>query len=98
MSDIEKVTHRIVENTMSYICPASVCEVPTIIQHAKPKSSCLDYLRTPLLNITLPAHIQNLTHLINNYFKSGTIPRKPEKALITPLLKNTPMDRNTLTT
>ena len=86
MSDIEKPTQRVVEHRMTDIYAATMCEVQTIIQHAKPNSSCLDPLPTSLLNSTLPAHIQILTHLINTYFKSGTVPRELKKAAVTRLL------------
>ena len=86
MSDIETPTQRIVEHPMTDMCAATTCEVQTIIQRAKPKSSCLDPLPTPLLKSTLPAHIQILTHLINTSFKSDTVPRELKKAAVTPLL------------
>ena len=61
MSDIETLTQKIVENPMTDICAATLCDGQNIIQDVKPKSSCLDPLPTPLLKNTLPAHNQILT-------------------------------------
>ena len=55
-----------------YMCCNCVRSVEHYNTHdAKPKSSCLNPLSTPLLKSTLPAHIQTLTHLSNREFFHG---------------------------
>ena len=93
MSNSETPAQRVIEHPMTDLVATSEGEMQRIIQAAKTKSLSLDPLPTSLLKNTLSAHIPTLTHLINFFFESGTVPWELKKAVITLLLKSLPFEK-----
>ena len=83
-------------STLTSLSETSTEEVVKIIMASKSKSCSLDILPTELLKETLPSHVKTITKLVNQSFTHGIYPDDFKRAVVTPLLKKSTLDRNTL--
>ena len=76
--------------------PASLSEVKAAILSLSNSTCALDFLPTSLLKSCLDVLLPPITTLLNLCIKESTIPADFKHALVTPLLKNSSLDKDDL--
>ena len=74
----------------------SEVEIDKIIKQSPSKSCDLDPLPTALLEENMSGILPLITEIVNDSLSSGHVPEEFKVAHVTPLLKNTSLDKNVL--
>ena len=82
-------------SNLATFTPATDAEIFNILRNSPMKSSCLDPIPTWLLQKTIPKIIPALTRIVNLALDEG-LPVELKRAQVTPILKKSNSDRNSL--
>lgn len=81
---------------MTEFFPTNESELRKIIMKAPSKTCVLDSSPTDLLKDSLESSLPTRVRLVNSSFQSGHFPRALKTAVVTPLLKKPPLDKDNL--